>query len=222
METINPILEKEKFIYDSMNRTGLYDCLFALLLYKITDICWARYFMKQFSFMKDNSIVTTNYKGSCYYDGKMEINYSEASLNSGVIPHEFGHFVFDKMLDKKEEDIITNFFKKEVSHFIKDEEYLIKLHQKYCSSATWREICNSRKYCPIMITDGVSILKRKKWSQGLNHGSDYPINHLASELFAEVLEAEVLGYQIPLTIYKEECPKTYSYIRNKIYDILKP
>lgn len=213
------ITDKQKFI-EEMNRMSDYDYLFAIFLFKVDSEYWANYFMKQFSFMKSNSTITTTYKTSCYYDGKMEINYFQTLLNNGVIPHEFGHFVFDKMLNKEEGEIIVSLFKKEVASFIKDEKYLIKLHQKHCPSITWHKISQTKKCCPTMITDGVGILKGKR-SSGLGH-NNYPIDHLASELFAEVLEAEVMGYNIPLTIYKEECPETYSYIRNKIYEVLKP
>ena len=216
MGTTNSIL---KFI-EKMNKTCDYDYLFALLLFKIDSEYWLEYFMKQMSFIKSNSFVVVNYKHSCYHNGKMQINYSEASLDGGVIPHEFGHFIFDKMIDKKEDSIIVNLFKEETNHFIEDERYLTKLHQKYCPSITWHEISNTKRCCPTMITDGISILKGKRI--GINHNSEYPIEHLASELFAEVLEAEVLGYKIPLAIYKGECPQTYLYIRNKIYEILNP
>lgn len=198
----------------------LYDGLFTSLLLEIPDIRWHNYFEQQMEFMKANSIVVGPYS-SCYYNGKMKIGHSEAMLNSGVILHEFGHFVFDKMLDKKEDAIIANIFKKEVAHFIKDEEYLMKLHQKYYTSITLYEMCRRRKYCPIMIKDGIGILTGES-SLGIGHYSGYPIEHLSTELFAEVLEAEVLGYQIPITIYKKECPETYSYIRNKIYEVLSP
>lgn len=217
----NMIAEKEKFIYKCMNRTAMYDCLFAIFLFQITDERWSKYFMEYFDFIKSNSIVTTDYKHSCYHEGKMKINHTEALLDNGmVIPHEYGHFVFDKILSPKESDIIANLFKEEGTHFIKDEKYLIKLHQKYCPSITWHNFCWKRKYCPIMITDGIGILG--KYTSGISHNDDYPISHLASELFAEVLEAEVMGYNIPLTIYKEECPNTYSYIRQKIYEVLNP
>lgn len=218
----NMITEKEKFIYEKMNRTGMYDCLFAIFLFQIENEQWSRYFMEHFDFIKSNSIVITNSQHSCYHEGKMQINHTEALLDNGmVIPHEYGHFVFDKILSTKESDIIANLFKEEVTHFIKDEKYLIKLHQKHCPSVTWHEICWNRKYCPIMITDGISILKGRKVS-GIGHNYNYPISHLATELFAEVLEAEVVGYDIPIAIYKEECPKTYSYIRQKIYEVLNP
>lgn len=217
------ILEKEKFIYESMNRTGLYDYLFAMLLYKITNVCWVRYFMKQFSFMKNNTTILTNYKESYYREGKMYVNHTEAVIEIGIIVHEYGHYVFDKMLDnkEKEEEIITNLFRKETKHLVEDRRFLIKLYEKYCPHLNSTRVCYDRKFCPMMLTDGVNILNRKYYL-GIHHNSNYSIKHLATELFAECLEAEVLGYKYPLAIYKGECPETYTYIKNKIYEILKP
>ena len=125
------------------------------------------------------------------------------------------------MLTQEDDKIIANLFKKEAGHFVKDEDFLMKLHQKYCPTIKWYSICWKRKYCPEMITDGVGILKGHGYI-GLCHCYSYSIQHLSTELFAEVLEAEVFGYQIPLTIYKGECPQTYSYIKNKIYEVLNP
>lgn len=224
MTTADIIREKEAFIYDSMvNRTGLYDFLFASLLYKINDICWARYFMEHFSFMKNNTTVLTNYKESYYCEGKMYVNHTEASIGISIIVHEYGHYVFDKMLDKKEkeEEIILNLFKKEAEHLIEDRRFLVKLYEKYCSHLNWIRVCEDREFCPLMLTDGITILSKKSYT-GLHHNSNYPIEYLASELFAECLEAEVLGYKYPFAIYKGECPQTYSYIRKKIYEVLKP
>ena len=158
---------------------------------------WRNYFNKEFAFIKHNSIVE-EHTTSHYLDGKMYFNPNDLILDMGsVIVHEYGHFIFDKMFNENEKHIITMSFKEETLSFIEDE-----------------------KYCPVMLTDGIGILKGK--SSGLCHRYDYPIKHLATELFAEVLEAEVLGYKIPLAIYKVECHQTYSYIKNKIYEVLKP
>ena len=181
---------------------------------------WRNYFNKEFAFIKHNSIVE-EHTTSHYLDGKMYFNPNDLILDMGsVIVHEYGHFIFDKMFNENEKHIITMSFKEETLSFIEDEKYLVKLHQNYCPSLNLNRFCWDRKFCPVMLTDGIGILKGK--SSGLCHRYDYPIKHLATELFAEVLEAEVLGYKIPLAIYKGECPQTYSYIKNKIYEVLKP
>lgn len=219
---MNAIVEKESPInIKELRYMGLYDGIFAIFLQRITDVRWHRYFAKQKGLIKANSIVVTSFKNSCYYNGRMEINHTDAVLGGSAILHEFGHFVFDKMLSTEDGDIIASLFKKEVAHFIEDEDYLIKLHQKYCPSIEEYKFCLTRKYCPVMITDGVGILKGA-YSAGICHGYNYPIEFLATELFAEALETEVFGHQIPLVIYKEECPQTYSYIRKRIYETLTP
>ncbi len=196
------------------------DKLFSILLAQITNVNWANYFKRQMSFIKNNSIVVVD-KSSCYGNGIMYINHIEALMGIGVIVHEYGHYIFNKMVDESEKDIITNLFKRETAHFIEDKRFLVRLHKEYCPSLNWIRICHDRAFCPVMLTDGVSILGGKS-SLGIYHDSNYPIDHLASELFAECLEAEVLGYKYPITIYKGECPETYSYIRRKIYEVLNP
>lgn len=212
------LLNKQDFLY-SLTREGLYESIFAIFLSKIDDAYWFEYFVKQLPFIQTNTIVAYGYETSHYSNGKMTINHNQALLGEMVILHEYGHFIFDDRVFKEEAAIIADIFRREVSSFVKDKEYLVKLHQRFCPSISWYQFCHNRNYCPMMLTDGISILTRKA-SVGISHYSCYPIEHLASELFTEVLEAEVMGYKIPLAIYKEKCPKTYSYIKNKIYEVL--
>lgn len=211
------LLNKQEYLY-LLTQEGVYESIFALFLCRIEDINWFEYFARQLHFIQANTIVTYGVGTSHYYNGKMTINHNQALLDNMVILHEYGHFIFDDKVSE-ESIIITDLFKKETLSLVNDEEYLVKLYRKFGHSINWHHFCYNRRYCPIMLTDGISIIQGKK-SLGISHHHDYPICNLASELFTEVLEAEVMGYKVPLAIYKKECPKTYSYIKNKIYEVL--
>ena len=181
---------------------------------------WSSYFAERVAFIKAISNVEENIT-SHYKEGKMFFNPNDFTFNiGGSIVHEYGHLIFDKMLNKGQA-VIANLFKREVASLIEDEDFLTKLHEKYCPDLNWTRFFYDRQYCPSMITDGISILTRKP-NQGIHHNIGYPMDFLATELFAECLEAEVLGYKYPIKIYKGECPRTYSYIRGKIYEVFRP
>jgi hypothetical protein len=221
MTKLKSVYEKEKFIEELLHK-GEYESLFSMFLIEIINTPWFHYFINQMSIMQKSSTITSY--DSYYENGRIYISYYRALTDHMVILHEFGHFVFDKMLDKKEDAIIANTFKNEVALLVEDEEYLTKLHQKYCPSTTWRKFCKSEKYCPIMLTDGISILNKKR-TDGISHNTHYtyyPIEFLATELFAEAFETEVRQYKVPLSIYNDICPQTYSYIKKRIYEVLKP
>ena len=218
----NKMINKDDFTFKLIESKSPYDKMFAILIKSIKDAQWANFFMKQMDFIKNICSITHGFGAHSYYsNGKICINFDEALLGIGVVVHEYGHYIFDKMVNKEEEDAITNIFKEEASHFIKDKQFLGKLHKTYCPNINWLRIIGDRKYCPAMLTDGISMLSGKSYI-GINHDPDYSVEHLASELFAECLETEVLGYKNSITIYKGEIPKTYSYIKNKIYEVLNP
>ena len=180
---------------------------------------WISYFTNHVEFINNNSIVNQNIYKAYYKEGKMYFNPYE--YIGQTVLHEYGHLIFDKRVSKEEKDTIVTLFKEEMSPFIGDEKYLEKLHKKYHPSSNPLKFFCESHICPIMLIDGVGILSGKKIGS-CGHEDGYSISHLATELFAEVLEAEVLNYDIPLAIYKEESPKTYSYIRDKIYEVLRP
>ena len=138
---------KKDLAFKLIESNSLFDKLFAMLLVSIKDAKWANFFMKQMDFIKSISTITVEFgKRSCYSNEKICINFDDALIGISVIVHEYGHYIFDKMISKEEEEVITNLFKEEVAHLIEVEGLLAELHKKYCPSINWMSICHQNRF----------------------------------------------------------------------------